>query len=208
MSYLARNHCQTHVFTCIVLRILFPRNALIEYFTSQSVLFCPYNHRVKLPLLSGQEGREQTQNIAYKMLHGGTVMAQDPIDLEFRPFQSPYLENPFPFFAHYRREMPVFFSPTVGMWVVTRYADVQTVVKDPQLFSSKKAFTFPASLTPEGSQLLQVTMFGSHSSAPAMTDPPYHTHLSRPLASAFSARQVMRLEPDVRELATHLIDDF
>ncbi len=53
---------------------------------------------------------------------------------EYRPFE---LAAPFPFLARARAEAPVFYSPELDYWVVTRYDDVRAIFRDPGTFSSE-----------------------------------------------------------------------
>jgi len=62
-------------------------------------------------------------------------------------------DDPYPFYARARREEPVFYSPRLDAWVVTRFADVDAIMKDPAAFSSVNSLrpfrelyptTFPA----------------------------------------------------------------
>jgi cytochrome P450 len=66
---------------------------------------------------------------------------------EHQPLASPMLDDPRPFYARARREQPVFWSDSLGMWVVTRYDDVQAVARDAVRFSSIDAFT-PVQVAP------------------------------------------------------------
>jgi cytochrome P450 len=54
---------------------------------------------------------------------------------EFKPFDT---RDPFGFYQQARQEEPVFFSPELGYWVVTRFSDAQAIFKDPQTFSSRE----------------------------------------------------------------------
>jgi cytochrome P450 len=47
------------------------------------------------------------------------------------------LANPYPVFAQLRREAPVCQVEPGGLWAVTRYADIVSVLKNPRLFSSE-----------------------------------------------------------------------
>jgi cytochrome P450 len=131
----------------------------------------------------------------------------EPPNLDFQPFQSPFRENPYAFFA-LAREQPIFFSPTFNFWMVTRYDDIVRILKDHQAFSNRKAFAAPTELIPEAQKLLRNTMFGTESGGLIMADPPIHTRLRRPLTAAFSARRVAQIEPALRELVSRLIDSF
>lgn len=131
----------------------------------------------------------------------------EPPKLDFQPFQSPFRDNPYAFFAQ-AREQPIFFSPTFNFWMVTRYDDIVRVLKDHQAFSNRKAFAAPTELIPEAKELLRNTMFGTESGGLIMADPPIHTRLRRPLTAAFSARRVAKIEPDLRAIVSRLIDGF
>ena len=43
---------------------------------------------------------------------------------DFDPFVDPYLADPYPFWLRARRSEPVFYSPELDYWVVTRYEDI------------------------------------------------------------------------------------
>ena len=140
-----------------------------------------------------------------------TNYAAHPADapgMDFMPFQNPYLENPFPFLTRYREEKPAFFSPIVNMWIVSRYDDVQNILKDPQRFSSREAFAAPAHLAPSTLKMLDNTMFTSEAGGLVMADPPVHTRLRRAITNAFTPKRVQQLEGQIRELATKLVDAF
>lgn len=128
-------------------------------------------------------------------------------DLDFQPFQSPFQDNPYAFFAQ-AREQPIFFSSTLHMWIVTRYDDIVRILKDHQAFSSASSFGSQSGLIPEARHLLRNTMFEMETGGLIMSDPPIHTRLRRPLAAALSARRVAGVESAVREMASQLIDDL
>ena len=43
-----------------------------------------------------------------------------PVDPGFDPLDPDYLEDPYPYFARFRREAPVFYAPKIDFWVVSR----------------------------------------------------------------------------------------
>ena len=53
---------------------------------------------------------------------------------DFKPFD---LADPFPFYARARAETPIFYSPEIDYWVVTRYEDIREIFRDPETFSSE-----------------------------------------------------------------------
>ncbi|MBI5087657.1 MAG: hypothetical protein HZB15_01965, partial [Actinobacteria bacterium] len=55
---------------------------------------------------------------------------------DFTPFEDPYLSAPYELFARARRDAPVFYSSEIDHWVVSRYDDVRTVMRDVDRFSA------------------------------------------------------------------------
>ena len=45
----------------------------------------------------------------------------------FDPFHEPYIADLYPFFAEVRPATPVFYSPDLDYWVVTRYHDIEQI---------------------------------------------------------------------------------
>ncbi len=45
-------------------------------------------------------------------------------------------DDPYPIYARMRREAPVCFVPAVGLWFVTRWADVERAASTPELIDS------------------------------------------------------------------------
>jgi len=117
------------------------------------------------------------------------------------------LDDPRPFYARARREEPVFWSEELGMWVVTRYDDVQAVARDAARFSSIDAFV-PVQVAPPA-PLLEVLMQG-FPLVPSLvdSDPPVHTRGRALVTNALSLRRIATFEPILRELANRLVDRF
>ncbi|MGO4563091.1 cytochrome P450 [Rhizobiales bacterium 3FA27D7] len=65
--------------------------------------------------------------------------------------------DPYPIYAELRRNQPVAFVPAVNLWFVTRWKDVETVGKTPDIFSNvvgtspvERSFGKPTILTTDG----------------------------------------------------------
>ncbi|AKF86300.1 hypothetical protein MFUL124B02_24570 [Myxococcus fulvus 124B02] len=126
---------------------------------------------------------------------------------EYRPLESPQLENPHPFLARARREAPVFFSPALGAWVVTRHADISAVVADTERFSSAESITVGAATTPP--EVVAALMDG-YPLVPSLVDndPPAHSRFRGLVSKAFTGRRLTEKEPFIRALVDELIDSF
>jgi len=126
---------------------------------------------------------------------------------EFYPFMSPYLDNPYPFFARARSEEPVFYNPDLDCWVISRYEDIKTILRDPATFSADIVTT---PLQPFSADVLHMLREGGYRSTPVLsnTDPPAHTRMRQSVALAFTPRRVAVLEPYIRQLVQAHIDRF
>lgn len=124
---------------------------------------------------------------------------------QFTPFDRPFLDDPYPFLATALREEPVFYSPEIDYWVVTRYDDVRQIFQDPSTWSA--AITLSA-VTPMSPQVLQRLRESGFRMNPVLTnlDPPEHARIRRHATNAFSTRHVADAEPWIRDLADGFID--
>jgi cytochrome P450 len=109
------------------------------------------------------------------------------------------LADPYPFYAELRRNAPVSQVDPGGFYAVTRYDDVMTVFKNPQLFSSEgfRNATKPAWLghNPFGDSMI-------------VLDPPHHGRLRTLVNRAFVPAAMARLEQRVRAFATQVADQL
>lgn len=106
-------------------------------------------------------------------------------------------KNPYPVYAELRRSRPVCQVDPGGIWAVTRHADVQRVLRDPERFPSSgfKHIFCPPWL---GHQPLGDSLIAK--------DPPEHTKLRALVSRAFTPRSIARLESRVTALAAELAD--
>jgi cytochrome P450 len=126
--------------------------------------------------------------------------------LEYNPFAPHQLENPYPIYAAYRSSQPVFFSPIFQMWIVTRYDDVVTVLKDTARFSSMGSTAGYDALP----QDVIDTLMKGIPEIPTLVDndPPSHTRIRSLYNKVLTPRRVAEMEPAVRETTTRLVDQF
>ncbi len=123
----------------------------------------------------------------------------------FDPLDPDQVEDPFPWMAEARRSAPVFYLEKYDVWCVTRYADVDQVLRDTENISSSNAIRIRP-LPP----LLQEVFPGGHplQHSLLLKDPPDHNRLRKIANRAFTPTAVARYEPRIREFANQLIDAF
>ncbi len=124
----------------------------------------------------------------------------------FDPFHDPYLADPYPFFAQAREITPVFYSPDLDHWVVTRYNDIRLIFQTPKLFSATNAIDPIQPVCPHAGQVLRE---GGFRPIPTLTntDPPAHTRARRLTNVAFTPRRVAAMESFVRALTIRFIEE-
>ncbi len=126
-----------------------------------------------------------------------------PVDESFDPLSPEFLADPFAVMA--RAQAPVFFAPSIGYYVVTRYEDIEEVFKDPATYSAAAAQAPLVPLTPEAQQIL---LAGGHKPQPSMSalDEQAHARLRKPAARAFSMKRVTAMVPAIEATAAQLLD--
>ncbi|SDJ45597.1 cytochrome P450 [Nonomuraea jiangxiensis] len=117
-----------------------------------------------------------------------------------------HLNDPYPFYQRARREEPLFYSPVIGAWVVTKMADVRRVLRDGQTFSSANTLRPWEPFPPAVIETL-AEGFPQRESYITM-DGEAHRRLRAPAAAALSPERVDAAEPYIAERASFLIDGF
>ncbi|ACY17231.1 cytochrome P450 [Haliangium ochraceum] len=135
-------------------------------------------------------------------------MSHDPTpSLDFDPFSGAQLDDPVPFLNQARATTPVFFSPPLGTWVVTRYDHVVEILRDPARFSSAASTTNVPGPPPP--PVLEVLSRGvAYAPNSVDLDPPRHTLFRRLINKAFTPRRIESMGPEIERFAHQLIDDF
>jgi cytochrome P450 len=123
---------------------------------------------------------------------------------DFKPFDT---AEPFAFYARARQQAPIFYSPEIDYWVITRYEDIREIFRDPATFSSENTQAPFKQRPAEVEKILDDGGFANVSGLSGR-QPPDHTRLRGFIKKAFTPRRVASLEPDIRAIATRMIDRF
>lgn len=121
-----------------------------------------------------------------------------PVDIDSIDVRDPWLYgrgDPHALWQTLRERRPVHWQADPGLWVLTRYEDVRTVLRDHASFTSQRG-------------ILLSTLGEADPAAGAMialTDPPRHQPLREPVARPLARGEVRRYEPWVRELVRQVI---
>jgi cytochrome P450 len=131
-----------------------------------------------------------------------TLVARAAPDLSLYHLLDPaVLADPYTLYRRLRTEDPVHWDPFLHAWVVTRYADVVTVL-----------YRFSASRTPTPEQLAAIGLDSLAPIARVMVrqmlflDAPAHTRLRSLAAHAFTPRRVAVLREHIADIVERLLD--
>jgi len=113
------------------------------------------------------------------------------------------LANPYPLYRRLRQEDPVHWDPYLHAWVVTRYADVLTVLHRYRAARTPAPERLEAlgmgELTPIAALMVRQMLF---------LDPPEHTRVRRLASAAFTPRRVELLRGHIRQITEGLVDEL
>lgn len=116
--------------------------------------------------------------------------------------------NPYAYYHALHEQAPVYLMPDTGAYLVSRYRDVQHVLRHPEIWSNDllgKA-GFSMFQHEEARQVLEAD--GWPRDTRLQTDPPEHRDYRALVAGSFSAGRVKALEPFVQEITRELVDDM
>ena len=106
----------------------------------------------------------------------------------YHPFSREIFDDPYPVYRQLRDHAPVYHCEEVGMYVISRFEDVWTALRDHETFSSRFG---PAIENPDDN--------GRKYSIISM-DPPRHEHVRGVLSRMFTPSRIALLEARVRDI--------
>lgn len=134
----------------------------------------------------------------------GTSAKTCPVLEGFDPMSASFLAEPYGFLSALREESPVFYEPALDYYLVTRYADVEAVMKDRERFSASNASSPIWPVAPEARAILDA----GFPRVPTLNnaDPPRHTVMRKAVLACLPPRRFAALEPALREYAGALVE--
>jgi len=102
------------------------------------------------------------------------------------------LEDPYPVYARWQEQTPIWRDEETGAWVLTRHDDIRSVLKNSADYSS-----------------IAMGQQGGGFPLPLLTDdPPRHTQLRGLVDRAFTVRMLKAIEATVNTLAQQMVGDL
>jgi cytochrome P450 len=119
-----------------------------------------------------------------------------------------FRDNPYSAYAQLREETPVHWCEPWGCWVLTRYADIVSVLSRPELFSNRGRVTNTIQREYPGDFLQRIQPLLRHFAQGLInSDPPDHTRLRKLTQKAFIPRTLEILRPKIETLVKELLDN-
>jgi cytochrome P450 len=113
----------------------------------------------------------------------------DPYDVDLQ-------RDPYPTFRRMREEQPLYYNEQHDFFAVSRFADVENVLKDHTTFSSARGGIL---------ELIKMDM-ELPSGVFIFEDPPLHTAHRGVLSRVFTPKKMNALEPQIREVCAEVLD--
>jgi cytochrome P450 len=111
--------------------------------------------------------------------------------LAYSPYAYEMHEDPYPTYARLREEAPLYRNDDLGLWALSRHADVLAAFRDTQRFSSAEGVSVePTATGPDASRIMSFLAM----------DPPRHGRMRGLVSRGFTPRRVLDLEPRIRAL--------
>lgn len=107
------------------------------------------------------------------------------------PIPQVVAEDPHDLYRELRENHPVYYVEERDLWIVSRYEDIQQMVKDPETWTSQRGVT-PNEYQPDNPSLITI-------------DPPHHTVMRHSVNRAFTPRRIDAMSGRIRAMARELI---
>jgi unspecific monooxygenase len=128
-----------------------------------------------------------------------------PASLGYRPSEPAFIADPYPAFARLRAEAPVAYDAATSQWVVSRFADVNALLRDRRL---GRTYVHVASHEewgrPEPPEW-QAPFWDLSRNQMIDKEPPDHTRLRGLVSRAFTPRAVEAMRPRIEAIVSDLV---
>lgn len=133
---------------------------------------------------------------------GGELAPEEPVF--FNPLDPEAHADPYPQYRRLREHAPMLRGP-LGYWVLSRYADIATVLRDPRFGVGIDEASLMLAMTQDGPGIATMVELSRWM---LFRDPPDHTRLRGLVSKAFTPRALEAVRPRVAEIVNGLLDTF
>jgi cytochrome P450 len=129
-----------------------------------------------------------------------------PIAHGYDPLDPSIVADPYPALQRLREEGPVFYLSELDHYIVTRFDDIEQILKDRDTWSASNASSPLIPVCPEAQEVLNA----GFKRVPTLNnaDPPRHGPMRKSVLAVMTPRRLRSLEPTLRAYATSLVEGF
>lgn len=118
------------------------------------------------------------------------------VNIFYDPLEYAIYDHPYDIYKQLRDHAPVYFSPRLGVYVLSRYADVQAAFKNHEQMVSSLGNDIDGTHDSYGKGNL------------VAQDPPRHTTLRQSVRRVFALKEILAKEDGIRKVARELLSDM
>ncbi|HEY1831214.1 MAG TPA: cytochrome P450 [Acidimicrobiales bacterium] len=133
-------------------------------------------------------------------------MSTCPIAHGYDPLDPAVVADPYPALRRLRQDGPVFYIPGLDHYIVTRFDDIEAILKDRETWSAANASSPLIPVCPDAQEVLN----SGFKRVPTLNnaDPPRHGPMRKSVLAVMTPRRLRALEPVLRDYATSLVEGF
>ena len=138
----------------------------------------------------------------------GTVdpFATTPAALGFDPADPAFIADPYPVYRELRERHPVLWNPATNQWLISRFADVNALLRDRRLGRTYLHLASHAEMGRPDDVAWHAPWWRLVRDGMLDREPPDHTRLRRLVSKAFTPRTVEALRPRIEAIVAGLLD--
>jgi len=118
-----------------------------------------------------------------------------------------FMEDPYPVYRRLQEEAPVYWSDAWDCWLLTRFAHVDAVIRNPAGFRNRVYATWMERIPEDNRQELSSFVDYWTTSGFSQADPPEHTRIRRVVSKALTPDALAAIRRRVEALADSLLDE-
>jgi pimeloyl-[acyl-carrier protein] synthase len=127
------------------------------------------------------------------------------VGIDYNPLLPEHQRDPYPFYRALRDEDPVHFHELLQLWILTRYADVSAVLRDPRFSSDRSKIRIAALRLPAVREALR-PIAAALEGTMLFADPPAHTRLRNLVTKAFTPRVIDAYRERIHEIVEEILE--
>ena len=116
-----------------------------------------------------------------------------------------FYNDPYPIYARMRAEDPVLLYPSLNTWVLTKYDDIRSAARQPEIYSNSGGIFLTDAI--EGDSVAD-DYFGDAGELISSLDHPRHSEIRRVIAPAFAPAVIDAMEDSIRADCRRLLDQI